>query len=39
MVEQVLMMNKLNTKITMMLMPKNKHLGSLMIHKRKIDLN
>ena len=38
MVEQVLMMNELNTKITMMLMPKNKHLGSLMINKSKTGL-
>ena len=38
MVEQVLMMNGLNTKITMMLMPKNKHLGSLMINKSKAGL-
>ena len=32
------MMNELNTKITMMLLPKNKHLGSLMINKSKIGL-
>jgi hypothetical protein len=31
-------MNKLNTKITMMLMPKDKHLGSLMINKIKTGL-
>ena len=38
MVEQVLMMNGLNTKITMMLMPENKHLSSLMMDKRKKGL-
>ena len=38
MVEQVLTMNGLNTKITMMLMPENKHLGSLMINKSKTRL-
>ena len=38
MVEQVLMMNKLNTKIIMMQMPKDKHLGSLMINKSKTGL-
>ena len=37
-IEQILTMNELNTKITMMLMPKNKHLGSLMINKRKKGL-
>jgi hypothetical protein len=37
-VEKVLMMNGLNTKITMMLMPENKHLGSLMINKSKARL-
>jgi hypothetical protein len=31
-------MNGLNTKITMMLMPENKHLGSLMINKSKAGL-
>ena len=39
MVEQVLMMNGLiNTKITMMIMPENKHLSSLMMDKRKKGL-
>ena len=39
MVEQVLMMNGLiNTKITMMIMPENKHLSSLMIYKSKTRL-
>ena len=38
MVEQVLTMNRLNTKITMMLMPKNKHLSSLMMNKSKAGL-
>ena len=38
MVEQVLMMNKLHTKMIMMLMPENKHLGSLMIYKSKTGL-
>jgi hypothetical protein len=38
MVEQVLTMNELNTKITMMLMPKNKHLDSLMVNKSKTRL-
>jgi hypothetical protein len=38
MVEQVLTMNELNTKIIMMQMPKNKHLGSLIINKSKIGL-
>jgi hypothetical protein len=39
MVEQVLMMSGLNTKITMMLMPENKHLGSLiMINKSMTGL-
>ena len=38
MVEQVLTMNELNTKITMMLMPENKHLSSLMINKSKTVL-
>ena len=37
-VEQVLTMNGLNAKITMMLMPMNKNLGSLMINKSKIGL-
>jgi hypothetical protein len=31
-------MNELNTKITMMLMSKDKHLGSLMINKSKTRL-
>ena len=31
-------MNELNTKITMMLVLKNKHQGSLMINKSKIGL-
>ena len=31
-------MNLLNTKIIMMLMPKDKHLGSLMINKSKTRL-
>ena len=31
-------MNGLNAKITMMLMPMNKNLGSLMINKSKIGL-
>ena len=35
MVEQVLMMNELNTKIIMMQMPKDKDLCSLMINKSK----
>ena len=35
MVEQVLMMNKVNTKIIMMQMPKDKHLGSRMIDNSK----
>ena len=38
MVGQVLKMNKLNTKIIMMQMPKDKHLGSLMIYKTKTGL-
>ena len=38
MVEQVLTMNELNTKITMMLLPENKHLGSLMINKSNTGL-
>ena len=38
MAEQVLMMNRLNTKIIMMQMPKDKHLGSLIICKSKIGL-
>ena len=38
MIEQVLTMNKLNTKIIMMQMPKDKHLSSLMINKSKIGL-
>ena len=38
MVEQVLMMNELNTKITMMLLPENKHLSSLMINKSMTGL-
>ena len=38
MVVQVLTMNELNTKITMMLMPENKHLSSLMINKSKTVL-
>ena len=37
-VEKVLTMNELNTKITMMLMPENKHLSSLMINKSKTVL-
>ena len=37
-IEQVLMMNKVNTKIIMMQMPKDKHLGSLMIDNSKIGL-
>ena len=37
-VEQVLTMNGLNTKITTMLMPENKHLGSLMRNKSKTGL-
>ena len=37
-VEQILTMNELNTKITMMLLPENKHLGSLMINKSKTGL-
>ena len=32
------MMNELNTKIIMMQMPENKHLGSLMVYKSKIGL-
>ena len=31
-------MNELNTKIIMMQMPKNKHLGSLKINKSKTGL-
>ena len=31
-------MNGLNTKITTMLMPENRHLGSLMINKSKTRL-
>jgi hypothetical protein len=38
MVEQVLTMNELNTKITMMLMQENMHLSSLMINKSKTGL-
>ena len=38
MVEQVLTMNELNTKVIMMQMPKDKHLGSLMIYKSKTGL-
>ena len=38
MAEQVLMMNRLNTKIIMMQMPKDKHLSSLMIYKSKTGL-
>ena len=38
MVEQVLTMNELNTKIIMMQMPEDKHLGSLMINKSKTGL-
>ena len=38
MVEQVLTMNKLNTKIIMMQMPNAKHLGSLMIDNSKTRL-
>ena len=38
MVEQVLTMNELNTKIIMMQMPKDKHLSSLMIDNTKIGL-
>ena len=37
-VEQVLMMNELNTKIIMMLVLRNKHLGSLMTNKSQIGL-
>jgi hypothetical protein len=37
-VEQVLTINGLNTKITMVLMLENKHLGSLMINKSKTGL-
>ena len=37
-VEQILTMNELNTKITMMLLPKNKHLSSLMMNKSKNGL-
>ena len=37
-VEQVLMMNELNTKIIMMQMPEDEHLGSLMINKSKTGL-
>ena len=37
-VEQVLTMNELNTKIIMMIMPKDKHQGSLMINKSKTGL-
>jgi hypothetical protein len=37
-VEQVLTMNGLNTKITMMLMPENKHLSSVMMNKSKRGL-
>jgi hypothetical protein len=32
------MMSRLNTKITMMIMLENKHLGSLMINKSKTGL-
>ena len=38
MVEQVITMNKLNTKIIMMQMPKYKHLSSLMIDNSKTEL-
>ena len=38
MIEQVLMMNELNTKIIMMQMPKDKHLSSLMIDNSKTGL-
>ena len=38
-IEQVLTMNELNTKVIMMQMPKDKHLGSLMIYKSKIGLD
>ena len=38
MIGQVLTMNKLNTKIIIMQMPKDKHLGSLMIDNSKIGL-
>ena len=38
MIGQVLTMNKLNTKIIMMQMPKDMHLGSLMIYKSKTGL-
>ena len=31
-------MNELNTKITMMLMPENKYLGSLMMNKSKTGI-
>ena len=37
-VEQVLTMNGLNTKITMMLVLKNKRLGSLMTNKSQTGL-
>jgi hypothetical protein len=36
--EQVLTMNELNTKITMMLLRENKHLSSLMMNKSKTGL-
>ena len=38
MVEQVLTMNELNTKIIMTQMPKDKHLDSLIIYKSKTGL-
>ena len=38
MVEQVLTMNRLITKIIMMQMPKDEHLGSLMIDNSKTGL-
>ena len=37
MVEQVLMMNELNTKVIMMQMPKDKHLRSLMMDNSKTE--
>jgi hypothetical protein len=38
MVKQELTMSELNTKITMILMPENNHLSSLMINKSKTGL-
>ena len=37
-VEKVLTMNELNTKIIMMQMQKDKHLGSLMLDNSKLGL-